>query len=89
MKKLGQSDRGGVIVELTSEECKSLDRLAMAVEGVGIWDMRAGQFSPGVETDISTAIRAVTEFAINKGHINALLTQLRTLDNILMLQDEP
>ena len=84
MRKIGNTEDGMFIVEMTRAEVVAFERLAMVIEGKTAWEAANGRGDRiVVGEDLSTAIECVNSFAALVGtlnevqlHVGAALTEL-------------
>jgi hypothetical protein len=87
VKEIGRTPKGNCIVEMTGDEIAVLNSLAQAVEGVTIWEARDRLEYRVRETDLSTVLGCVEEFAATKMMVNELQKELDRIHAVMECKD--
>ena len=77
MKKLGRSDSGGFLVELTAEEMSTFNFLCESVDGRGAFGYSNPDRRPGPYPDLATVLGAIEHYATTLGHANTMYDQVK------------
>lgn len=72
MKQLGYTETNGLIVEMSDAEFKAFQRLAAAVEGKTIFEIRVTGDRDIAAVDLSTVFGAIEQFTITAMVANEL-----------------
>lgn len=73
MKRIGQTDKGEIIVRMTRDEYHQFENLASAVEGVPISELLVGQqYHLVTEVDLSSTFGAINAYATTRLTLNSL-----------------
>ncbi len=78
MKTLGNAIDGGKIIVFTEDEFLALMHLVASVEGKSLDRIRVER-GYQIESNIETALIAITEFAINQATVTEAIEQLKVV----------
>lgn len=83
MKEIGRTTEGNYMVEITPDEYRALNELAMALEGRGLWDIRATLPKGVFNSSLSGVLGLLVQFAHNRAQVNQLVRNVQALQATL------
>lgn len=83
MKSIGRTPEGGYIVVVSEAEHKALSRLAMAVEGVDMWQVEMRDNFALDGPDLASTFGAIRAFTLGKIKANELLQYAKDIQRTL------
>lgn len=85
MKRIGQTDHGTIMIEMTEDELVVFNHLAMAIDGRS-FDHLNYQRDPGAYPDFTGVFGAIEAFTLAKYNVNEIRRIADDFDRVLFVE---